>query len=424
MTPPTLEGLLKWILTALAVSLALFLLGTRFYQGYGDLRTQALRDSDLVGEVVTRLPSVAAEGWLSRLGPAWKVSTPPLAEGPVDRILRSADGKDWGLTLNRQALFAELVEENRYLLVLGMIGLLASVEIAVFLAYGITRPLRRLSWGCSQLARGRSVRLPLGRGVSFELSHVTGVFNDLAEQMERWRRVQGRIVRMDRLAALGELVAGVAHEIRNPLASMRIHLDLLADRLRDRPELEGHLEALGVEMDRLGRTVDQFLAFARPRPPRRERLQPRNLLEWTARMVGSQGSRGNVRVVLEAPPAPLPFWGDEDQLRQLLLNLGLNALKAMEEGGTLTLELQEAPEELRFAVEDTGKGIPEDLVDRVFEPFVTTRPDGTGLGLSIAQRIAQDHGGNLSCRTSPGGTRFTLILPRQEEPHEEGDGLS
>ena len=127
-------------------------------------------------------------------------------------------------------------------------------------------------------------------------------------------------------------------------------------------------------------------------------------------------------MVLEAPPAPLPFWGDEDQLRQLLLNLGLNALKAMEEGGTLTLELQEAPEELRFAVEDTGKGIPEDLVDRVFEPFVTTRPDGTGLGLSIAQRIAQDHGGNLSCRTWRCETRSVLSRAREEVSDVAGAG--
>ena len=418
MTPPTLESLLKGILTALAVTLALFLLGARFYQGYEDLRTQALREADLVREVVTRLPGPSASRWVHRLDPPWTVTRNP--SGPSDRVLSSTDGATWGLTLNRRLLFAELVEANRTLLVWGMIGLLAAVEVSVFLAYGLTRPLRRLSWGCGELARGRPVRLPLGRWVSYELVQVTGMFNELAIQWERWRRVQAQMGRMDRLASLGELVSGVAHEIRNPLASMRIHLDLLASRLRDRPEVTEHLEALEAEVDRLGRTVDQFLAFARPRPPRREVLRPREILDWLARLLGNQGARNRVHVEAEAPPDLEPFEGDGDQIRQLLLNLGLNALRAMEGGGTLTLRAWGTPEGLRFAVEDTGPGIPEALRDRLFEPFVTTRSDGTGLGLAIAKRIALDHGGTLDFETSPRGTRFTLLLPR--EGLSEGEG--
>ena len=115
MTPPTLESLLKGILTALAVTLALFLLGARFYQGYEDLRAQALREADLVREVVTRLPGPSASRWVHRLDPPWTVTRNP--SGPSDRVLSSTDGATWGLTLNRRLLFAELVEANRTLLV-------------------------------------------------------------------------------------------------------------------------------------------------------------------------------------------------------------------------------------------------------------------------------------------------------------------
>lgn len=413
-----LETLLKWILLALATCLAFFIMGTRFYHGYGDIAQMAEEQLGLLAPILSRSERPEALKLVKDL-PYWRIA----ADGERGaRRVPLADGSFLSLSPDRGVILDSLVEENRSLMVMTMIVLFTAVEIAAFLAYSVTRPLRRLAWGFAQLSEGRSVRLPACRLAARELSLVTGEFNEMAGQIDRWRAVQQRFARVDRLAALGEMASGIAHEIRNPLASMTIHLDLLRSELEeDDPRME-RIAVFDAELARMGRSIDRFLVFAKGGSWHRERVGAKELLLWCARMLEISARKQGVEVAAEAGEDEMEILGAPDELRQLLLNLALNALQAMPDGGRLLLRAAKEDGWIALSVEDTGRGVPEDLRGRIFEPFVTTRSDGTGLGLAISRRIAEDHGGALDLESplfiaangEAGGSRFIVRIPKKE----------
>jgi two-component system sensor histidine kinase HydH len=243
----------------------------------------------------------------------------------------------------------------------------------------------------------------------------------LSEALEEQRRIESQLIRAGRLGALGELTAGIAHEIKNPLHTMKGTADILRDAIpSDAPErrmLDVHME----EIDRLAQTAERFLTFARPAPSDRRPLDLREVVQRVASLVETQAGREGVTTEVaryDGEEEPLVM-GDADQLTQLLLNIAINGVQAMAGRGRGTLTFAVFPERhggkgyFCVGLKNDGPPIPEDQRERIFDPFYTTKDGGTGLGLSICSRIADQHDGLLSVRNIPDGrgVEFTLALP-------------
>jgi len=228
------------------------------------------------------------------------------------------------------------------------------------------------------------------------------------EQRERFRRMS----RADRLATVGELAAGAAHEIRNPLTAIRSTLQYLEGKSAEESSRKLIASALQ-ETGRINDIVSALLAFSRPAEIVRERHDLRGTLEDSLELVAFQARSKGVVLRRALPEAALPVQGDRSQLKQLFLNVFLNAIQAMPAGGELRVEASvKDPRKVLVAVADTGEGIPEENLDRVFDPFFTTKKGGTGLGLSICYNIVKSHGGDIEARSRPGqGTTMLIHLP-------------
>ena len=249
---------------------------------------------------------------------------------------------------------------------------------------------------------------------------VFAVGSDITDE----RAAQARTSQQEKLAAIGTLAAGLAHEIRNPLNGAQLHLTYLSralKRQRADPELQNAVVVVGDEITRLGALVTEFLAFARPRPLSLRRLELRPLLEHVAHFITPQAATHNVAVALDLPVAPLELNADGAKLEQVLLNLGPNAIEAVAganprgPSGTVTLRARRQPRTVTIEVEDDGPGVPPD--SPIFDAFFSTKAQGTGLGLSISHRIITDHGGSLDLESRPGCTIFRVLLPIDGPSH-------
>lgn len=230
-------------------------------------------------------------------------------------------------------------------------------------------------------------------------------------------RLHARLREAERLATAGELAAGMAHEIRNPLSAILNATALLAEETRLTPdERAGTLAAMRTEARRLNRILSDFLRFARPQEARVVPGDVRDVLEHVSGLIRDdrpRAARVDVKVAVDPALPRFPF--DRDQLIQVVWNLALNGVDAMNGRGRLSLEGARQNGAVTVAVTDTGPGIPADRRQRVFEPFYSGKPNGTGLGLTIAERIVAAHGGRIEIDSEPGrGTRVTLLFPLAE----------
>ncbi len=232
------------------------------------------------------------------------------------------------------------------------------------------------------------------------------------EKKERFRRM----LRADRLASIGELAAGAAHEIRNPLTSIKSSLQYLESRCREANEKK----LLGVALQETGRIdgiLTALLSFSRPTEIRKEPCDLIALLDESVALVSIQARAKGVEVRTSVPPGPVVVNADRSQLKQVFLNVFLNAVQAMEGGGALAVEevvLENGKSLIR--VTDTGPGISEEDLEKVFDPFFTTKKGGTGLGLSICYTIVKAHGGDIELRSRLGeGTMVLITLPESPE---------
>jgi two-component system sensor histidine kinase PilS (NtrC family) len=232
----------------------------------------------------------------------------------------------------------------------------------------------------------------------------------VCEDLSAIREMEERMRRADRLATLGRLSANIAHEIRNPLASLTGAIEALAgtDAAHDRDRLT---QIVVRESDRLNQMIRSFLEYSRPTPLSPEAVNVSEMLDEVLVLLEHRELPSGLKIARDFPPSL--FWPvDTQRLRQALWNLCLNALQAMPKGGALTVSARADHGILRISVADTGEGIaPADLA-HVFEPFFSTKPEGSGLGLALVHRIVQDHGGDIEVHSQAGaGTTFLLTLP-------------
>ena len=267
-------------------------------------------------------------------------------------------------------------------------------------------------------------------GASGELVGILVVVRNLAYVS----RMQSTIAYSRKLVALGRLTAGIAHEVKNPLNAMMIHLELLRTKIRkaalvpvgggtavvDPPRVDDpllqHVEVIETEIRRLDEVVQGFLKFTRPEDLRLQAVRVSALIEEALPILQPEARKHNVRVVVETADDQLAVNGDSAMLRQAILNLAMNACQAMPNGGTLRLASNAASDKrVELRVEDSGIGIPPEHLDRIFDLYFTTKDHGTGIGLSMVYRIVQMHDGEIEVQSTPGrGTTFKLLLPRAE----------
>jgi len=231
------------------------------------------------------------------------------------------------------------------------------------------------------------------------------------EDLSAIRAMESRMRQADRLATVGRMAANIAHEIRNPLASLTGAIEVLTSPHTAEDSRERLSQIVARESERLNHIIKNFLEYARPAPLSITTFDVAAAAEEVLLLLEHRASPGSLKVIREFPPSLL--WPvDGQQFRQILWNLCLNAVEAMPEGGELRVAAAVRGGTLEITVTDTGEGIAAGDVSHVFEPFFSTKSEGTGLGLALVHRVVQEHGGEIDVRSSPGlGTTFTLTLP-------------
>ena len=231
------------------------------------------------------------------------------------------------------------------------------------------------------------------------------------------RKTEAQLIRSEKLAALGQLAAGFAHEIRNPLTSINILIHSMREKPPSGDSYKEDFKVIEEEIHRINEIVDQFLRFAKPAPPLLEKTEVSSIFEETLQLLRPQIEKQLIVVEKEFQPLPIILI-DREQMKQAILNLLLNAIQAMPGAGHLTLKGQNSEDGqwIHLSIQDSGVGIPGEDMNKLFDPFFSTKEGGIGLGLSIAHRIIDQHRGKIEVESVPGkGTLFTVWLPIHKE---------
>ena len=337
------------------------------------------------------------------------------------------------------------------MLILGLAGPIGGVVTGYGVARGLKRSIYRLSVRVQDMALrvGQAQRIGLAgpelqdlgsvkvvadgdlHGLDLQMQHIVEKLESVAVRLAQQQR---ELLRAEQLASVGQLAAGVAHEVRNPLTGIKLlvesalGLGAVATGGRE-PAVHGShapaarpprralddqdLRVIHGEITKLEKTVQSFLSFARLPAPQRAPCDLGEVVRQAGDLVRGRAEHQHVELALQIPEQPVVADLDRGQIGTVLVNLLLNALDAMPGGGQISVDLDRAAAGcVRLTVADTGPGLPETVISRLFTPFVTTKPTGTGLGLSLSARILEEHGGAISGGNRPeGGARFVLNLP-------------
>jgi signal transduction histidine kinase len=290
---------------------------------------------------------------------------------------------------------AALAALRRSMLRTGVGALLAVLALTAWLARRISRPVARLAQAAARLGRG-----DLDAPIPIETRDEIGVLAQTLEETRAALRARDERMQM--------MLAGIAHEVRNPLGGLELYAGLLRDALADQPERLDEIARIEREVGHLKAVVNEFLEFARRPAPRLEPVTLRPLFDEIRELTSAPGGAA---VTVDAPDG-LAVRADPVQVRRALLNLSRNAVTAARGGHVQIIAVVDGPR-VRVEVRDDGPGVPADIREKIFAPFFTTREKGTGLGLAFVREIARDHGSEIAVRDAPGGgSVFSFELPR------------
>jgi len=308
-------------------------------------------------------------------------------------------------------------ERHTVLLVAGAGAVAICGALLVVLTCTVQRPMLELQQKIAKLGEG-----DLSVAVSFahrndEIGDLGRNFNQMVRQLresrieiERLHRTQ--MSRAEHMATLGEMATGLAHEIRNPLAGIAGVIEIIGRDLPSTSPARAVVQDVRQEIARINHIVTDLLQTARPHPPRVHQSDLNTTVEHAVMLGRQQALAKSVGIALRKDPSLPEVEHDSDQIHQVLLNLLLNALQAIDEKGSITVTLERKGDTAVVEVADNGRGISPDHLPHIFRPFFTTRGEGTGLGLSLVRRIVEDHQGRIDVTSTVGkGTTFTVILP-------------
>ena len=302
------------------------------------------------------------------------------------------------------SFYVELARFRRTLFEIGAGGALAIVALSIFVARRLAQPIRRLARAAERIGSGE-----LDEPVRRETNDEIGLVADTMDQMREQLRARDERMQM--------MLAGIAHEVRNPLGGLELYAGLLRDDLAGDAEKLAHVARIDRELGRLKIIVSDFLDYARRPKPTVGACNVCDLLAEVHDIAVAAAQPRNVRVQMHLDGAGAArVAGDEGQLRRALVNLAHNAVQACAEDGSgeVTLGCARGDGEVLVTVRDTGAGIDPDILAKIWTPFYTTKQSGTGLGLAFVRDIARDHGARLAVDSAPGrGTTFTLALPEE-----------
>jgi len=315
-------------------------------------------------------------------------------------------------------------ERHQVLIVAGVGAVAICGVIVLVLAYLIQRPMVELQEKIARVGQG-----DLDVTVNFakrndEIGDLGRNFNQMVrllresrEEIERLHRTQ--MSRAEHLATLGELAAGLAHEIRNPLAGIAGVIEIVGRDLPSSSPARAVVKDVRLEVAQINHILTDLLQTARPHPPEIRPSDLNTTVEHTIMLARQQVISKPIQIELHKDPTLPVVEHDSDQIHQVLLNLLLNSVQAIETAGTVRVELSELEGNAAITVTDTGRGIAPEHIPNIFRPFYTTKGNGTGLGLSLARRIVEEHHGRIEVTSEVGkGTKFLLVLPFRQEAAE------
>ncbi len=318
------------------------------------------------------------------------------------------------------------------------VGFVLAVILGYTISRGISRPIRSLYRNVLAVADGNLDQHFVAE-TKDEVGDLGRAFNIMTKKLRQLRELEQEMQRRNRLAALGELSAGVAHEIRNPLGIIKNSAEMLRDRIQDDTKRRELTQYIVEEVNRLNKVVTNFLQFARPARPNLEPIDINETLERTINSLERETRSSNIVIEKSFAENLPPVMADPEQCHQVFLNLCMNAFQAMNGAGTLRVATELNPQTATadgdtskrgnnyspvlpsmsevglmadISISDTGPGIPPEQLSRIFDPFFSTRDDGVGLGLSLVHKIVENHGGRIGVTSSHGsGTVFVISLP-------------
>lgn len=309
---------------------------------------------------------------------------------------------------------------RRYLVFSVVSALVPNLLLVLLIVRSISRPLQKLTLAAVQVIKGKyGIEVDL-RKSNDEIGLLADSFNEMSRKMaadiEDLRTLNERLARAERLAAMGTLAAGVAHEVNNPLASISSLVQMLRQGNGDESSRE-KLELISAQVQRISRVTRDLTEFARVRPAARVLTNVNEIVDSSLRLAGLDADFQRLNLIIEKDQELPPVVADPDQLQQVFLNLLLNARDAMAEGGELRLRTFSGPGDVCVSVRDTGHGIDDAVRSQIFDPFFTTKGPGrgTGLGLSVCFGIVTAHGGRIEVDSFDHGSEFIVYLPASQE---------
>ena len=375
-----------------------------------------VNQSEVESGVNTMDEPIQRDSRLSSMGVNWQLK----AVAPVALVLLV------GLMLFVLATVSFRNPERHAVLVVAGAGAIAICAVLIFvLAWFVQRPMVELQEKIARLGEG-----DLGVRVSFakrndEIGDLGRNFNHMVEQLresreeiERLHRTQ--MSRAEHLATLGELATGLAHEIRNPLAGIAGVVEIIGRDLPASSPARAVVKDVRVEIAQINHILTDLLQTARPHPPEIRRSDLNTTVEHAVMLARQQALSKSIEIVLKKNPARPEAEHDSDQIHQMILNLLLNAIQAIDGPGRITVDIEARDQAAAIIVSDTGRGILPEHLPNIFRPFYTTKGNGTGLGLSLARRIVEEHHGQIDVTSVVGkGSQFVVLLPFSRPVAEE-----
>jgi len=356
-----------------------------------------------------------------------RITAPPAEGSKVDRVRVNWQIKALlpvvfvllvGLLLFTVATMSVESPERHIVLMLAVDGavIICGVSIGA-VAYLIHGPMVELQEKVALISEGNLEVAVSFSGRNDEIGDLGRNFNYMTQQLRESRKEietmhRTQMSRAEHLATLGELATGLAHEIRNPLAGIAGVIEIIGRDLPATSPARDMVKDVRLEINQINRILSDLLETARPHPPRIMRSNLNTTVEHAVMLARQQVLSQPITIELVKAPDLPEVEHDSDRIHQVLLNLLLNAVQAMDGAGTVRVEIAAHGHSARVTVADTGRGIPEEHLAHIFRPFYTTRGNGTGLGLSLARRIVEDHNGRISVSSVVGqGSEFEVLLP-------------